>query len=584
MGLLDPKQLKAISHKLVCFAEAFRSLTSDHILKALSRQALLSEHDKLEALVVRSLIILIPEWTLREEGRRLLWSQSKKAISSDNQAFAKLKSILEDELRNPDYAHRYIFPEWVLVNKNLRAYLAMQAREISEAIGNALSTKEARAAIQSILKRYAGPDRQKSSATLKIRVLRHELRVGESSPIEVYLSAPSGLRNMTTRAHLEVQPSYRAEIKLKRLIALAPGRVRVVVQAQGERAELDLFVKAAREQSDPEYPKQQDNEMTDEEVSRAETTPMEAPAEELAAPPAGKKISAARTLFDRVPTPIPLELPKLTSRSPPANRPTPYDQAMTASEQPKLVSADETPTKMLSGGFVPKSKTERPQRKPPAGPGDELVRSDPDQLSQQTVFEPATGKSTALFLGGGSNLAQTRRLGSSPLVFSLVVIPPLEIGESYGLTIDGEESVPIGLIFLQHFLLRPGARTINIELHQHGRCIAMDTLEIQWNLPGSADDSRPEFEDTPPLCLEMFWRFEKDRSKQRSRLRILATSRFVSLAEGDSGQELRMFRKPGNVYSGGIDLEAGHRSISFLGRSGQHSVDLLIKRDRARWC
>lgn len=574
MSEVDSTLINAIAQGLVRFAEATRSIEKDQILAALSGQRLLKETESLDDIVCRALITLAPEHALRDPQRKQLWVRAKDDPKFKGNAARTLKAFIEADLRHPIHGALYMFPAKVHDNQTLRAYLARNAAQISDIVGQALSADEARHRVVAILKKYAGPGRQRRSAILKIRVLKEELVLGESIPIEVYLSDGVGMRNMTSRVQITVEPSFRAEITDNVLLALAPGPIRLVVQSDSERSELDLFIKPTPNASieDLDSRRGKVNPSFDD----IETRPLERPPEDdETGVPSLEDVAHRQTL-----SPNPDDAPTMIT-SGPKKTPSAYDMPLVPSQN---LDADDTPTKMLEN----RPHTPPPLPTPPPPVGQVIANAmDPGLVATvlepgATTYEPAAGRGTARFFGqeAQSELANTHRASFSHLVLALVVMTPEPPSRPYDVLINGQSCLKFGSGFFQHFLLRPGGRTINIELESEGRCIVRDRLELTWTCPENPQGKDP---DSPPVCIEMFWRFEEGQSQARSRVRVLATSRFVSLSDGQSGQALRMVRKPGNVYSGSLDLSDQARSISFLSRSGEHSLDLQTKRNQAQW-
>lgn len=587
---LDSTQINAIAHGIVSFAEAYRSIDKDQILAALSGQSLLRDNEFLDPLVLRSLIRLKPDRSLRDAHRKQLWATAESDRQPQNSALLELKTLIEQDLRRPAHASSFMFPVSLRQNQNLCAFLARNASQLADIVGNALSPDEARKEISLVLKKYAGPGRQRSSNILKIRVLKDALVVGERVPIEVYLTDGHGMRNMTSRVQITVEPSFRAEIKENILKANAPGPIRIVAQSNAERSELDLFIKPSANSSIEGLDSRRGK--TGDDVNFAETKPLARPPEDDEESPVPSLGSMANneTLIGRALTLSPDDSPTLITqgqRSPSSA----YDMPIAPSN---TKDADETPTQMLANNppqsSPPKPVPAMPPAPPPLPPPvGEVIANAMDPGLVATAFEPATtsyepaaGRGTARFFGKAeqSELINTHRAGFNHMVLALVIMSPEPASRPYEVLIDGQACLRFGSGFFQHFLLRPGGRSINIELESGGRCIVRDRLDLTWSCPESP---QAQESDSPAVCIEMFWRFEENQSQARSRVRVLATSRFVSLSDGQSGQALRMVRKPGDVYSGSLDLGAEARKISFLSRTGEHSISLQTKRNKAQW-
>ncbi|MDF1662103.1 MAG: hypothetical protein P1V97_10045, partial [Planctomycetota bacterium] len=507
---------------------------------------------------------------------------------SHNDAFSELKSLIEQDLRHPAHSSPYMFPAKSRQNQNLCAFLARNASKIADIVAQALSPDEAREQVKQVLKKYAGPGRQRSSTILKIRVLREALVVGERVPIEVYLTDGLGMRNMTNRVQITVEPSFRAEINDNILKANAPGPIRVVAQSDSERSELDLFIKPSINASIETLDSRRSK--TGDDVNYAETKPLERPPEDddEAVPSLDAMANNVTLITGALPS-SPDDAPTLITPNLHSS-PSAYDRPIAPSQR----DADETPTQMLGKQA---ESAPQPNAMPPLPPlppalqtpvGEVIATTmDPGLIAtafepNSTTYEPAAGRGTARFFGKEeqSELLNTHRAGFNHMVLALVIMSPEPASRPYEVLIDGQACLRFGSGFFQHFLLRPGGRSINIELESQGKCIVRDRLDLTWTCPESPQGQDA---DSPAVCIEMFWRFKENQSQARSRVRVLATSRFVSLSDGQSGQALRMVRKPGDVYSGSLDLGSEARKISFLSRTGEHSIDLQTKRNKAQW-
>lgn len=578
--------LNEFCDRLIRFAEALGGLPAETLLSTLHSRSLLHPGERLDALLARRLIEACPDPALAKDDRKRSWQQFRESGFGPGweERFEPLRAGVEGDLRSGGGA-AYAFSPGALEALNLSAVLAMKAVAISAIFHDYESRGERREAMAALLRPYLPESAPLDKASLKASVrltnsnndpaprVEAELRimsldrrvdVGSTLPLEAYLSRGGKTYNVSKRTRFSMDPLGLASLEENRLLARAPGELKVFADYEGLRGELTIQVQlpvASRDGAE------QDRILTRRRESLAAfAAPLPQPQRQAEAvtqhqptsdedfcnattrtgrllPEDPENESAGGSGEDSVATLIVPSAPRTghLSRAP----------SSTSLSKPELAETLRTgPSPLISAAPRATARVESPP------------------------FEQAAGPQTARFLGGAALHEETVRFGTAPLVLGLIAMFPAGIGEEMNLRFDGHAALKVGRVCVQHLLLQPGLKLFELVLEHRNQSVLRTRLAAEWRLP----DLRPEAgaAEPPALCLELMLRYE-GLSAPRARLRCLAPSPFVSLTRVGQREPLAMVRKPGDSWCASVDLETQGIELMALGRQGDHFLSLLIQ-------
>lgn len=397
-----------------------------------------------------------------------------------------------------------------------------------------------------------------NQSRLKIRMPTTDLFIEDRIPVEIFREDGRGTWNVTRRARLTVEPSFRAEIREGRLCAVAAGPIKLTAADGEERIELLLHI-AGDPVHDPDS--YQGAELTDTELARRSVADTADGEDTLPVNQDGSDPDAETA-------PIPLiydDMPMQSAGPLEDEIPTIAITDGRAADDPKTLMMA-SPPGLLASSNPMAPVVGKPELAATAA-GAAAPKSPADTLADEPGLPSAASERAAR-----ADFEETVRFGGIPLVLGLFVIPP-----SVGLPqvlIDGALATSIGAVFLQHVLLFPGLRSVEIELRDHQRRLALDRLEIDWRHSRSTDMAFPP----PPVCLELFWRFETSTTKEGSRLRILSRNQAVAPTLAINKQVLGMSRDAAGECMFMVDLQRGTNALTLTAADGIHRLSIAVSR------
>lgn len=549
----DREDLRPVAEQMLRFARALGGLSEHQLLALSSGRSVLEDQQQLSDEQLQKLIEFCPEVSLREVARRDFWELLKSQQGQWQQAQDHLRQAVTEDLQNAELCWRYLVGPAIddfrflrlrvrRLASDLEAALSASSqpeakfKELSEQLMTLLVTDPAAPtlAVENPLLNFQQSQKQGSEGddsksqpgsleSLSIKVLKKQIKVGESLPLEIYLSHPGAVRNMTRRTKLAIKPKNRAKFEGGMLIGLEPGLVTITAKSGRSRATLEVEVIPAEAEAPPSEP------------------PIAEPT--ILAPPASLTDSQRRAAkAEHVRTDA--ETRRLDH---PFNRPMPQSEESFRKQTTKFGST-----------------TER---------FDDLIDSE-------------MGTGTARFLGGDvpSIMPTPKRGERPPLVLALMLLLPETDRSGLQVRIDGHAPLALSpTVYFLHVLLRPGSRPFEIMIMEGSRVIARDELTVTWSVPTTPGSTLNADSGTPPACLELLWRYEQHRPQQATRLRVLLSKDSSAVTRPDLRERLALSRKPGGHFGCGLDLVNGQTPVSIIGRSGEHRMDFALNRSAPLW-
>lgn len=568
--------------RLIRFAEALGGLPAETLISALHNRSLLHPGERLDALLARRLTEACPDQALASEERKRRWQQFRESGFGPGweERFEPLRAGVEADLRGGVGA-AYAFSPGALDGLNLSAVLAMKAVAISAIFHDYESRGERREAMAALLRPYLpeGATLEKapleSSASssaaprvegeLRIMSLDRRVDVGSTLPLEAYLSRAGRTYNVSRRTRFSVDPPGLASLEENRLLARAPGELKVFAEYDGLRGELSIQIQLQLASSEGAAQDRIHTRRRESLAAFAAPLPQPQPRvepETQEQPASDEDFCNATTLTGRL-------VPEDSEKESPSGSGEDSVATLIVPSSPRTGQLSRAP----SSTSLSKPELAETLRTGPSP----LISAAPPRATarvESPPFEQAAGPQTQRFLGGAALHEETVRFGTAPLVLGLIAMFPAGIGEEMNLRFDGHAALKVGRVCVQHLLLQPGLKLFELILEHRNQSVLRTRLAAEWRLP----DLRPDAgaAEPPALCLELMLRYE-GLSAPRARLRCLAPSPFVSLTRVGQREPLAMVRKPGDSWCASVDLETQGIELMALGRQGDHFLSLLIQ-------